>query len=98
RLEVITAKPDHFALCAEGAEKLLGFIHFFERPAVEKGFDMVVQSLVVDERHRGAGIGRVLMEAAERTAKAKGMASVVLSSRIDRLDAHAFYEALGYEI
>lgn len=98
RLEGIASKPDHCVLGAEGPEGLLGFVHFFERPSVEKGLDLVVQSLVVDERRRGAGVGRVLMEAAETAAKSKGIISVALSSRVDRLDAHAFYAALGYEV
>ncbi len=98
RLEHIATKPDHSVLGAEGREGLLGFVHFFERPSVEKGFDMVVQSLVVDERGRAGGVGRVLMEAVEAAAKSKCIASVALSSRVDRLDAHAFYAALGYEV
>lgn len=98
RLEVVTSKSDHWVLGADGAGDLLGFIHFFERPSVDKGFDVVVQSLVVDEKHRGTGVGRVLMDAAEATAKANGITSIALSSRVDRLDAHAFYVALGYAI
>jgi hypothetical protein len=38
------------------------------------------------------------METAETTAKANGITSVALSSRVDRLDAYAFYAALGYEV
>jgi len=98
RLERIASKSDHWVLGAEGPEGLLGFVHFFERPSIEKGFDMVIQSLVVDARRRGAGVGRILMEAAETAAKSQGITSVTLSSRVDRLDAHGFYAALGYKV
>jgi GNAT superfamily N-acetyltransferase len=56
----------------------------------------VVQVLVAENR-RGGGIGRALMETAEREARAEGLGSVRLNSQVHRSKAHVFYEALGYD-
>jgi GNAT superfamily N-acetyltransferase len=55
-----------------------------------------LMSIVVDERCRGQGIGRRLVEAAVELARAAGCDRLELTSRLERADAHAFYEALGF--
>jgi ribosomal protein S18 acetylase RimI-like enzyme len=69
----------------------------FARPALEKPPEAIVQSLVVDVEARSDGVGRALIGAVENWAKQQGLASVSLSSQVDREDAHAFYDSLGYE-
>jgi GNAT superfamily N-acetyltransferase len=59
---------------------------------------MVVQSLVVDDAVRGAGIGRLLMEQVEYVARSKNCDAVALSCRQERNDARAFYKRIGYEV
>jgi GNAT superfamily N-acetyltransferase len=54
-------------------------------------------ALVVDEAHRGAGIGRALVEAIEAEARARGCGAFFLTTAERRADAHAFYERLGLE-
>lgn len=56
-----------------------------------------VTALVVDARLRGHGIGRALMDAAERWAAERGCVLLEVTSNLRRVDAHSFYEALGYE-
>ena len=53
-------------------------------------------SLCVAHVHRGHGFGGRLLADVERRARARGCASVVLSSATRRADAHAFYERHGY--
>lgn len=55
-----------------------------------------ITSLVVDGRYRRHGIGRTLVDAAERALAEQGCGLVEVSSNLARIDAHAFYEALGY--
>jgi GNAT superfamily N-acetyltransferase len=52
-----------------------------------------VEELMVDERLRSCGIGRLLMEHAEQWARTQDAAYLALASR----RAGAFYEALEYE-
>jgi GNAT superfamily N-acetyltransferase len=57
---------------------------------------LYIDVLYVDEAHRGKGLGRLLLERAEREAKALGG----YMSHLDTFDwqAKAFYEKLGYVI
>lgn len=56
-----------------------------------------ITMLVVDEAHRGQGIGKALVQAVEQRTRALGCVMVEVSSNMRRAEAHAFYEALGFE-
>ncbi len=96
RFDTVTGDADHALLVAERGGLLVGLVHVFARPALEKPVEAVIQSLVVDARARGAGIGRALMDRAEGWARARGLASVALYTTLTRADAQAFYARLGY--
>jgi GNAT superfamily N-acetyltransferase len=52
--------------------------------------------LVVDERVRGRGVGRILVAESEAWARARGCKRFVVTTALRRTEAHAFYERLGY--
>ncbi|MDJ0781338.1 MAG: GNAT family N-acetyltransferase [Desulfosarcinaceae bacterium] len=57
----------------------------------------VVESVVVaPERHR-SGIGRAMMQFAMERCRARGCYKMTLSADLRRIDAHRFYESLGFE-
>ena len=58
---------------------------------------MRITALVVGRDARRRGVGRLLMERAERKAVAQECEFVELTSAADRADAHAFYRGIGYE-
>jgi len=62
-----------------------------DRPAGKLG------ALVVDEAHRGHGIGRALVDAVEEEARLRGCELLFLTTSEWRDDAHAFYEDVGLE-
>jgi GNAT superfamily N-acetyltransferase len=95
-IALILANDTHYAAVADDGDTILGLVHAYTRPALERAFTVVVQSLVVDHRARKSGIGKLLMVAAETWARSKGAKHVVLHTRVDRNDAHAFYEGIGY--
>jgi len=97
RIARVLADKDHYAAVADDNGQVLGLIHAFERAALEKPREAVVQSLVVHNCARKKGIGKVLMAAAHAWARERGLEHVVLHTRIQREDARAFYEHLGYE-
>lgn len=96
RIASVLETAGHFTFGAFLGESLIGYLHCFDRPSIEKGRALVVQALVVDETVRGSGAGRLLMAEAERRAGELGCTAVALSSGERRAGAHAFYERLGY--
>ena len=51
---------------------------------------------MVDDAHRGRGVGRRLVEAAEAWASMRDLGQMAVRSNVDRADSHPFYERLGY--
>ena len=52
--------------------------------------------LVVDERVRGQGVGRILVAESEAWVRARGCKRFVVTTALRRTEAHAFYEKLGF--
>ena len=63
---------------------------------VEADAFVVIGGLVVDREYRKQGIGRRLLVRAEEWAAQHGCSVVRLTSNVKRIDAHAFYERVGY--
>ena len=57
-----------------------------------------IWGLVVAQAARRTGVGRMLIDAAEEWAVMRGLGVMSLRSNVLRLDAHAFYEQLGYKV
>jgi GNAT superfamily N-acetyltransferase len=76
-----------------GVCQLITFRHLQERG----GRCAEIESMHVDERRRGAGIGGQLIDAAVARAEALGCYRVQLTSNKARGDAHRFYERHGFE-
>lgn len=97
RYEALAVADGHDVMVAEREGRVVALCHLYVRPALDKPPEVVVQALVVDQAARGGGVGKVLMAAAEAWAEARGFASVALASNVVRAEAHAFYEAIGYQ-
>jgi GNAT superfamily N-acetyltransferase len=54
------------------------------------------ESVRVDEKYRGQGIGREMMLWATELAKEQGCVSMQLTTHKNRSDAHRFYASLGF--
>ena len=98
RFETVLASDGHRVIVAEVSGEVVGVLHMFERAALEKPCEAIVQALVVDSEARSSGLGAALMREAEAWAQRRKLPSVSLYSRVDRKRAHAFYERIGYRI
>jgi len=97
RIAAVLGSAGHHAFGAFSGGVMLGYLHCYQAPTIDKGMLLRVQALVVDEQARGSGAGRALMIEAERLARELGCATVILSSNERRTGAHAFYERIGYQ-
>lgn len=98
RIKAIQHQDDHTLLVAQEPDSnLIGWIHIFLRPLVVTELEAELGGLIVDERYRGRGIGKLLMRHAELWSSEKGCQALHLRSNITRKNAHAFYERIGYE-
>ena len=99
RLRNLLARRDHAIWVAETEGGIVaGWIHVFVKELLESDREAEIGGLVIDENFRGQGVGKALVERAERWAKARRLKSVYVRSNIVRKDAHAFYQNLGYKI
>src|SRR5262245_43745672 len=57
----------------------------------------IVEDVVVAPTAQRQGVGKAMMQFALDLCREKGCYKLVLSSNAKRKDAHAFYEALGFE-
>jgi len=100
RLRLVERGPiDSRCLCEEdgAASGLLGF-RIRENLEEESRYGEI-SLIVVDAGARWRGIGRFMMEYAERLAKEKGCLGTWLVGGFGREEqAHSFYKDLGYEV
>src|ERR1700677_2213896 len=77
----------HFARAKEGSDILVGL----------NGHRGWIYYLTSDPKHRDEGIGRLMVEAAERWLKNKGVVKVMLLVRETNTQVVDFYKHLGFE-
>ncbi len=65
---------------------------------IPTGLRAIIEDVVVDERSRGQGVGRMLNEAALELARATGAVTVDLTSRPTREAANRLYLNLGFVV
>ena len=99
RILLETADDGAYALyVAESDDGIVGFCEtHMIRSLWQEGATCLVLVMVVRSTCRNRGIGRRLLEEAEREARLSGCLRIELESGFPRVGAHAFYEKLGYE-
>jgi GNAT superfamily N-acetyltransferase len=97
RLTHLLSSPDHHLILAESSSYLVvGWIHAAEQWILESEPACEILGLVVDHNHRGRGIGRMLVTAAESWAAARGLPTIKVRSNVVRAESHPFYQRLGF--
>ena len=96
RLQRLATIPYQIVFVAENDGRVLGWLHVGVFALVETNGFAEIFGLVVDEKHRGGGVGRELIAAAEGWAASMGQSTIRVRSNVIRKEAHAFYERLEY--
>jgi GNAT superfamily N-acetyltransferase len=96
-LEGVLADPRADVLVADDNGALLGAATYFMVPVAHDSRPWCrITTLVVDEAHRGRGIGQMLLEAAETAARDAECYRIEATSALYRTGAPRLYERLGY--
>lgn len=97
RLERLAVVGDR-VFVADSDGRVVGLAHLQVTPALERERPAAkIGALIVDEAHRGHGVGRALVQAVVDEARLRGCGLVYLTTADRRDDAHAFYELVGFE-
>jgi ribosomal protein S18 acetylase RimI-like enzyme len=92
------AKLRESPLVATLDKKVVGLIGIHKMVTVHRDAPVGrIPVLVVAKEAQGHGIGRMLVEEAERTLKTAGCKLIEVTSNDRRAEAHAFYRHMGYE-
>lgn len=97
RYAKVSIQPDNGVWVAELDGEVVGWAHGHGVHILEADSYVEIGGIVVDPGCRGLGLGRMLLEACERWAQARGYPRIRLRSGIHRSWAHAFYRRLGYQ-
>lgn len=97
RFDAFTKDGEH-ALVAERDGRIVGLLTMHVTPVLHRAGSVGrITTLVVEAASHGQGVGRALMDYAERRLWEKDCVMIEVTSNKKRTDAHAFYERLGYE-
>ena len=87
----------HAVVVTEGDAGVTGWIQVSVALRIDSPPCGEIAGLVVDEAHRGAGVGEELVSEAARWARERGVAELRVRSNVLRKRAHRFYARLGFE-
>jgi GNAT superfamily N-acetyltransferase len=95
----ISGFPGQALLVAEEAGEVVGSLVLAIVPNLYHGARpwAVIENVIVDERYRRRGVGRLLMEYAVDRAREEDCCRIGLDSNKIRGEAHQFYKAMGFE-
>lgn len=96
--EQIEKDPNHELIVAERAGEVIGTLHLMFLPSLsfQGGLRAQIESVRVDKQFQRQGIGGAMMQWSMQRAKERGARVVQLTTHKTRVDAHRFYERLGF--
>lgn len=88
----------HLYLCAELDQKVVGFGSLTTKSTLwNEALVGYIDGMVVDEGHRGEGIGSQILDHLTAWARDQGCNRIELDSAFRRKEAHVFYERHGFQ-
>ena len=98
RFDIVSASPFHKIFVADQDSEIIGLMSFHELDLLYVSGKLGrITALVVTKSERGKGIGKLLVSKAVELAYESNCKRLELTTNIHRVDAHKFYEHLGFE-
>ncbi|MBY0612554.1 MAG: GNAT family N-acetyltransferase [Beijerinckiaceae bacterium] len=96
--EAIDADPNQFLAVAEQGGEAVGCFQltFIANLSLVGMRRCLLEAVRVRGDHRGQGLGRIMIRWSIDEARLRGCGVIQLTSNKQRLDAHRFYESLGF--
>jgi GNAT superfamily N-acetyltransferase len=96
--DAMDGDPAHILIVAESAGEVVGTMQLSFLPGLARrgALRAQIEAVRVAESERGSGLGAAMVRWAIEESRRRGCALVQLASDKSRLDAHRFYERLGF--
>ncbi len=90
--------PDYVCYFAEAGGEIVGTLSLNVFPVLSGTMrsEAIAEAVVIRPQYRGRGLGRAMLRTAMKMAADKGAYKLALSSNLRRLDAHRFYDGMGF--
>jgi GNAT superfamily N-acetyltransferase len=99
KISALSASEADRIWIAQFGGKPVGLLAFHLTPLLHAPGNLGrITALVVDGQFRGKGVGRRLVETAERWGWKRNCTRIELTSGVERTQAHQFYQDLGYAV
>ena len=95
RLEQLASQREQVVFVAVFKDRIVGRLQAYASMALESGYRVEIVGLIVETVARRQGVGRALVQQAERWALEIGSDVVVVRSNLKRVESHGFYQSLG---
>jgi len=98
RIDAMANSSQHAVYVAELPEgQIAGWIGLYVFRSVEQDSCAGISGLIIDQHIRSRGVGKALLDTAEKWAGSQGCNSISVHSNVTRERAHQFYTRNGYE-
>lgn len=92
----ILGNPSVIFVVAKDSERIIGMGALYIHQKVGK-IGSYIEDVIVDSVYRGKGLGKEIVQALIDGARERGVVSISLTSRPERIAAHTLYEKLGFK-
>ena len=96
-IDAVLKSKQHVAFVAVHENKIVGWIGAAQAIMIEIKPHCEINGLVTDERYRGKGVGKLLIEKVKQWARENGNDVLSLHCNVTRTAAHLFYEHIGFK-
>jgi len=98
RLDIMKSDKNHITIVGEEDGKVVGFTGILRCIAYNVDGECIqIIAMAVQKEHQNKGIGSKLLGWVAAYAAQNDIQRIALNSRLQRTDAHAFYEKNGYQ-